>query len=565
MTWEWILIICGLVLLAIRNVPTLTHWLRTRFGAAPTASAPTTPASIAPAEPRLTFVIDQVYEREQPAEQAPYHAPGGDWTFFDAHLESGARFGFGWTYGPPGERSAFGKALWTVPNPSSGAELVTVFARVFGGKLPATEPSRPLAPQPFALVALAGASARDEHGSFSGVGTWTASKLFLQRPGIEAEVFFNYDLVGKSGEFTEKDDGYANHLLAFMARELRDGPLAPQTPDNDPRISLIGPKLGALRPLGPPGATFRGFAARGTRVIYSVVEGPGTRIMSAPCDGLMEEQELISLERGFGSLACTETGDVCLVEQIPQRDTDSWSSADPHDFFWVQKAPKRIVKLSGPWGRSASPTKVALSPDGKFSALEYLVENPREMPSHSVLYFVDADDPSRSASYSQPPNRLDVVGWQGAAEALRAIVRDKPRRGEFQHFWLVDPRSGAATQLAESPISEDPALSPDGKHRYSSNNDEELVITAVATGVTRKFPVAPRERYNFDGSEPRWYGSRYLQFSPERIGFIDIDSLKLSFFLEQDSKFDTIEFEPTLTWAVVADEPQLKIAGITIR
>jgi hypothetical protein len=79
---------------------------------------------------------------------------------------------------------------------------------------------------------------------------------------------------------------------------------------------------------------------RGSRVIYSVIEGSGTRIISAPCDGLTEEHELISLERGFGSLVCTETGDVCLVEQIPQRDPDSWSSADPHDFFWVQKAPK---------------------------------------------------------------------------------------------------------------------------------------------------------------------------------------------------------------------------------
>ena len=92
-----------------------------------------------------------------------------------------------------------------------------------------------------------------------------------------------------------------------------------------------------------------------------------------------------------------------------------------------------------------------------------------------------------------------------------------------------------------------------------------LVITDVATGVARKFPVAPRERYNFDGSEPRWHGSRYLAFSPERLGFIDIDRLKLSFFLEQDSKLDSIEFEPTFTWAVVADESQLKIAAITIR
>ena len=565
MTWYWVFLVCGLVLVGLRHMPTLKHWLSSRFGAAPVLSASTTSAAMERDDRHVTFVIDQVYESEQPAPQAPYHVPGGDWTFFDAHLASGTRFGFGWTHGPPGELFTYGKALWTVPDPSSGADLVAVFARVFEGKLPAAEPSRPLVPEPFAFVALGDAPARDEHGGVSGGGTWRVHKLFLQRAGLEAEVFLNLDLAGKRGEFTEKDFDYADHLVAFMARELRDGPLPPQTPDNDPRISLIGPKLGALRPLGPPKATFRAFEAHGTRVIYSVIDGSGTRVVSAACDGLSDEQELISLEHGFGSMACSDAGDVCLFEQTPQRLADSWNSADPRDFFWVQRAPKRIVKLVGPWGRRARWTKAALSPDGKFSALDFPVETRGKLESHSLLYFVNADDPSRSASFSKPPAVLDVVGWQGSAEALRAIVRDLPLPSRRPQFWLVDPRSGAATELAQPPAGPDFALSPDGKHRYSSNKDEELVITDLATGVARKFPVAPRERYNFNGQEPRWHGSRYLEFSPERLGFIDIETLKLSFFLEQESEHDSIEFDPTFTWAVTVDESQLEIAAITIR
>src|SRR5207248_3132564 len=112
------------------------------------------------------------------------------------------------------------------------------FAHVFDGKVPPPAPQQLLHPQPFSLVSLGDALGRDD-GGFSGVGNWHANKLFLQRPGLEAELFFNFDLVDKVGEFAQKDSGYTDDLLQFMARELRDGPLPPQTPVNDARISLV--------------------------------------------------------------------------------------------------------------------------------------------------------------------------------------------------------------------------------------------------------------------------------------------------------------------------------------
>jgi hypothetical protein len=50
--------------------------------------------------PRVTFVIDKVYEQQQPTSSAPWHGAGGNWTFFDAHTDAGARFGFGFTHKP---------------------------------------------------------------------------------------------------------------------------------------------------------------------------------------------------------------------------------------------------------------------------------------------------------------------------------------------------------------------------------------------------------------------------------------------------------------------------------
>lgn len=179
---------------------------------------------------RLTFAIDAVHPGQKPTTKAPWHAPGGDWTFFDAHTPDGARFGFGMQEPKNVAKSpfAFSKGMLTVPNAEAGAKLVAALAKAFNGKAPAAAPRRELHIAPFTLALLGQNSGRDDRG-FSGEGTWTATKLFLQRPGIEAEVFFNFDLAGRRGELAEKDTDYADDLVAFAAGELRDGREAART------------------------------------------------------------------------------------------------------------------------------------------------------------------------------------------------------------------------------------------------------------------------------------------------------------------------------------------------
>lgn len=517
--------------------------------------------------PRVTFEIDEVHERQKPVDHAPWRAPGGDWTFFDAHTQGGTRFSFGWRQSASTDSMAFGKALWSVADPNQGADLIGIFARAFDGKVPPPMPQQALHPTEFSLVSLGDGVDRNDDG-FSGRGDWHATKLFLQRPGIEAEVFCNFNLNDKRGEFAEKDSEYANDMLLFMARELRDGPLPPQTPENDARISLVGPKLEAFRAIGPAGATFHAFEAKGARLVYSVKDGAGSKLVSIASEGPPEEQELVRLEHDFDSIACSPAEDPCLIKETERKDPNSFSSADPSDFVLLRRAKKQTVKLVGPWGSKGSTTEASVSPDGKFVALAALLSKSKGPGGYHGLHFIDVDAPTTSVPYTHGEDWLDVVGWQGTGADLRAVVRlGRAYDKEKKPSWLlVDPKSGAATELPQEPASLSRALSPDGKYRYSCNKDAEIVITEVATGAARSFPVAPRERHALASEcELSWRGPRFLEFSPERTAFIDIESLKLSFPFPEGAEPESLHYDDGFGWAVMSKDSQLSIARVAVR
>jgi len=517
--------------------------------------------------PRVEFSIDAVFKNQKLADTAPWHVAGGDWTFFDAHTSAGIRFGFGWTHPPLRDSMAFGKAIWSVPDPNMGADLVRVFAQVFDGKVPPPAQQQLLHPQPFSLVSLGDALGRDDSG-FSGAGTWHANKLFLQRPGIEAELFFNFDLAEKVGEFAQKDSEYTSDLLTFMARELRDGPLPPQTPENDVRISLVGPKLGEFRPLSPEGATFHAFEAKGTRVVYSVKDGAGTRLVSVATEGPADEQELMRLEHDFTAMACDGSADLCLVEQTFHPKPNTFSGSDPSDFFLLQRAQKKVVPLTGPWGKAGSTTAASLSPDGKVFAIASFKKKAKGAGGFHVLHFGRVEAPAGVITFEHGEDWLDVVGWQGSGDSLRAVVRSGLDYDEEQKpsWFLVDPTTAASRDLAALDDPQPKTLSPDGKHRYACNKDEEIVITDVPGGAKRVFPVVPRERHALaEECELSWRGPRFLEFSPERTAFIDVDSLKLSFPFAEGAEPEGINYDPDFKWAVATRDSRLAIAPISVR
>src|SRR5262249_52084224 len=110
---------------------------------------------------------------------------------------------------------------------------------------------------------------REKQGGFSGeAGSWVATKWFPEHDGESGEVYFNYDLSGRKGEFSEKDAEYADPLVALLASALRDGPRPERTPENDPNLTRIGPKIGQSRKLLPRLSAHYSFTPNGRFAVY---------------------------------------------------------------------------------------------------------------------------------------------------------------------------------------------------------------------------------------------------------------------------------------------------------
>jgi len=170
--------------------------------------------------PHLAFRIVKVYDRQQPTPEGLGHADGGTWQFFDATTSDGAPFTFGMFAAPAkGELPmSFGEFVLATPD---RARFVTALAKGFGQGVPAAATAaRKGKPMQMRLVVLGRNQARLPGGGYGDGGTATATKLFFQAGGEEAEVFFNFDVAKKSGEFSEKDADYDKALVGIAAAGL---------------------------------------------------------------------------------------------------------------------------------------------------------------------------------------------------------------------------------------------------------------------------------------------------------------------------------------------------------
>jgi hypothetical protein len=136
--------------------------------------------------PALPFAIDKVYEKQQPSDAAPYHAAGGTWTFFDAHVakDPAATFTVGVPQLAGGDEPSFGKAILVPTTAQAGARVVQAFATAFGVPVPAPRPGK-LAPLRVNTAVLGhgignedngfGGTARGTHRSGSSPSTTTTT------------------------------------------------------------------------------------------------------------------------------------------------------------------------------------------------------------------------------------------------------------------------------------------------------------------------------------------------------------------------------------------------------
>ena len=173
----------------------------------------------------LEFEVLQSWRGQQTLEGPPYFQAGGGWAVLKCRTrtEPPATFWFAETSpllsgDPP---FAFGDGrLWT----DSEVDAANLCRAVFAVFKPGAEISSiAFPPQPikFGTVVLSRSTAPLSGGGFAGTGSWTATKWTTEDG---SEVFLNWSAVSKRGNFSEKDECYADGVCeAFGARFPESG------------------------------------------------------------------------------------------------------------------------------------------------------------------------------------------------------------------------------------------------------------------------------------------------------------------------------------------------------
>jgi len=168
-------------------------------------------------QPHLDFQVLSVARGRQLTEEPPYTKDGGDWTLLSCRTSQAptASFFIAERSGEPKDDIPFawGEARLWVPTAADGARLADAIGDAFlvrrGRKTaPGQGPSAPLS---FGTAVLSRATAIQPDGSFSGTGSWTASKWFFEEA---TEFYVNWSVEEKKGRFAEKDEDYRSDLYA---------------------------------------------------------------------------------------------------------------------------------------------------------------------------------------------------------------------------------------------------------------------------------------------------------------------------------------------------------------
>lgn len=508
----------------------------------------------------LSFKITAVHEKQKPSPHAPYHVEGGEWTFFDCQASSNSTVAF--TVGVLAKSGtgnvpvAWGKAVLIVKDREAGARFVELFSKVFAGKLP-TPLKQAHVPGPLSVrTAILGHNMqREKQGGFTGdEGDWTATKWFLESEGQSGEVYFNYNLAHRQGEFSEKDADYADDLVAIFASALRDGPHPERTSENDPNLTRIGPAIGKPRKLLARSAAHECFSPKARFAVYQ----DGTAIFALSLDH--PEAEPFEVARFVYSPWTVRVLDddlTLLVQEGVPETPGVKSSGDPLRIWWVGGKEKKLLR--GP-EKDLGLAEEPVSPDQRYVALSQWQGDPRKEGRTKVLFLLDRAS-GRSVICKLKPKDLSVIGWKQTDAGLRvAAVTNRWQfdKKEPSELYLADPANGKLERQenVDARLEIDNPLSTDGKHRVHVGKDA-LVVTDVGSGKQRRFVFHEDDR-RFVGPECiEWVSPRYLKFTGPRLALIDVTTMKMCFPASADgTKFgsNSYTFSSDFRWVLYQGE-----------
>ena len=509
----------------------------------------------------LPFDILTVHSNQIPMSAAPWHADGGDWTFFDCSTASPrpAKFIVGVrSRSNQGEPAAWGEATIVASDRAEGQKLLDCLGTAFNEKVPTARESQPLEQWNFNTAVLGEGLNRETGGGFSGQGgTWSATKWFLERDGFSAEVYFNYNLQDNKGEFSEKDPEYREDLLAVLAIVLRDGPRPERTPQTDPNLTDIGPTFGNGQRIAKDVRLFQ-FGPGGKRIIYATRSQDGSTVASTvfpdrpdqPAEVARVSQELMAV-----TAVDPDLNELLVLESLPKK-KGQFSSDDEQRLWWVDRTKKETRELTGPWERkNFLLPSTPVSPDGRFIAITSWQPRTDGKPgNYSVIHVYDRQ--ARAAHTIKMPNQsIEQVGWVNTDNNLRLVFLTGDRRDKDQkkEWFLGEPETGKYAPSEKSPLMTDEGgqrLSPDGRLAASVEGTESLTITDVKTNAKRSFKFHEDDRRYVTEDGFQWVSPRYLRLDLGRLAFLDIQTLKMSYPLATKDPSAGHTFSPDFKWVV---------------
>src|SRR6185503_14596522 len=297
-------------------------------------------------------------------------------------------------------------------------------------------------------------------------GGWTATKWFLQTESAEAEVFFNYSIADGRAEFSEKDADYREDLIQQLVIGLRDGPLPERTPENDPNLTLVGPKVVQWTRIGDAATNETcQFGPGGDSIAVTVLEaGAHSKVFVAPT-ARPSERKLWAAFEGSAFVRdglLLEQGLTLFVVESMRKDSKTISTADPQKLWLVNAESKREIVMPGSLTNWFA-TKGCVSPDGNFVALHSWRTQPKNKRSR-ILHLVNL----HSGEWRQIETTetiLELAGWTGRISTGVVLAGEDFRKPELRKPYSLDPRTGRLAPLPSIPIEFAPGrkLSPEGK------------------------------------------------------------------------------------------------------
>jgi hypothetical protein len=533
---------------------------------------------------RLAFRINTVYAHQQLTDEFPGHIDGGTWTFMDCTTVPGdAHFVVGVAADSPGGGDAGialrGKAVLRTADRTAADAFLAAFGQGFHVRVPEALSPKPLHPLVFGMTILGTSLSRAPNGNgfvLGAGGEWTSTRWSPSTPRLAAEVFFNFDLAAKEGEFVEKDFTHREDLEALWARVLRDGARGLRTPAEDVNVVTTGPHLGVSKLITLPdmmpshGGWQPFFVPGGKWLFYTAIGANGaSQVWAVECAAQKDNlHKLFEFGQSIFQVQSSDpTAQRFLVEEKIPDTPGTLTKADPSRFWWVDTSAGTAKPLDGQWNpRNVDCDPRAISPDSHYLVLSESRTREDGKGGYTQLYVIDVQS-LKAATLNVDQQWLEPVGWRGEGANLRLVVRtglmfDPP---EKRQACLVDPVTGdwlTATSDQVPPLAQGLMRSPDGKSAAAVIDHKTLEIRSLAGGAARSLTFNPEDRRFVDEECVQWIDDRYLTFFNPYPIFIDSKSMKMTYALDADLVPANMRVSPDFKFAVLEFSDALLLAPI---